>query len=244
MGERDGIARTLAVALGVALVCSFMVSAAVYWLRPMQLAYAEIGRNRAILEAAGLIGRDETVADREVAARFVTLEPLLFDTQTATFTTAVDARTYDYRAAADDTDTSSAVPDARNTAGVARIARYLPLYRSSDPERVVLPIQGRGMWSTIYGYLALEGDLATVAGVGFYEHGETPGIGDRIEDPAWREGWRGRRAIGADGTVVLDIDGITGATVTASAVERLARFWLGPDGYGPALARLAEAAPR
>jgi Na+-transporting NADH:ubiquinone oxidoreductase subunit C len=105
------------------------------------------------------------------------------------------------------------------------------------------------MWSTIHGFIALGPDLATVAGVRFHEHGETPGIGDRIEDRAWLASWAGKRAYGDAGEVVLRIggtradpaahvDAITGATVTVGAVDRLVSFWLGPAGYGPFLAAL------
>jgi Na+-transporting NADH:ubiquinone oxidoreductase subunit C len=241
-------------AAGVALFCSFMVSTAVYWLRPMQLAYADIERNRAILVAGNLAPHDAELNDRDVVARFVALETRIFDRQTGLFTTAIDAVSYDYRAAATDPAMSTAVAAELDIAGIGTQARYLPVYSILDDEtrRVIVPIYGRGMWSTIYGYVSVAAEGLTIAGIAFYEHGETPGIGDRIQNPDWLAQWRGKRIYANDATVQLffaaedssgppefRIDAITGATATVSAVERILRFWLGPQAYGPALQLIA-----
>ena len=58
---------------------------------------------------------------------------------------------------------------------------YLPAYKSSNPEAFIIPISGKGLWSTLFGYLALEMDLNTVIGITFYKHGETPGLGGEVE---------------------------------------------------------------
>jgi Na+-transporting NADH:ubiquinone oxidoreductase subunit C len=142
--------------------------------------------------------------------------------------------------------------DYRTVAETQGKPRYMPVYlleQQGQLDRIVLPIYGRGMWSTIYGVITLAGDLTTVIGVAFYDHGETPGIGDRIENPAWLEQWRGKRLYTDAGELRFDIrsgsdadayrvDGITGATVTVSAVAAMIRDWFGPDGYGPFLAAL------
>ena len=60
----------------------------------------------------------------------------------------------------------------------------LPLYYAEEDGEImayIIPISGKGLWSTIYGYLALEQDLNTVKGITFYQHGETPGLGAEIE---------------------------------------------------------------
>jgi len=255
MLERETPLRTLSVAGGVALFCSLLVATAVQLLKPLQLAHAQVERNRSMLVAAGLTRGAES-SDLEVATAFLDLQPRLFDTVNGRFTSDIDLLSYDYRAAGDDPNTSRALPPERDPAGIGRLARYLPLYISLEPETapvVIVPIYGRGMWSTIYGHVALTGDFDSIAGVSFYEHGETPGIGDRIENPSWQAQWRGKRALDADRSVRLRIaaperdieaefriDAITGATVTVAAIERCLRFWLGPDGYGEALRQLAE----
>jgi Na+-transporting NADH:ubiquinone oxidoreductase subunit C len=108
------------------------------------------------------------------------------------------------------------------------------------------------MWSTIYGYVALEADLNTIAGVTFHRHGETPGIGDRIQSPVWRGSWVGKRIFDDSGVAqiavaqnagsagVHRIDLIVGASVTSESVGRFVNEWFGADGYGPWLVRLGQ----
>jgi Na+-transporting NADH:ubiquinone oxidoreductase subunit C len=119
-----------------------------------------------------------------------------------------------------------------------------------------LPVYGTGYISTLRGYLALDADLNTIRGLSFYEHAETPGLGSEIENPRWRELWVGKRARDAAGALRLGVargavdpdspdadflvDGISGATRTGVGVTNLLRFWLGPDGFGPFLERLAR----
>ena len=59
-----------------------------------------------------------------------------------------------------------------------------PVYLYKEGDQVLayaIPIVGQGLWSTLYGYLALESDGTTVRGITFYKHGETPGLGGEIE---------------------------------------------------------------
>jgi Na+-transporting NADH:ubiquinone oxidoreductase subunit C len=249
MAERESTLRTFVVAGGVALFCSLLVTAAVHWLRPYQLAYRSVERDRAILLAAGLSSPGETLSDRETVGRYLQLEARLVDLDAGRYSDDLDAAGYDYRAAADDPLRSAPLPRERDITGLVRRPRYMPVYelrRDGALDRLVLPIYGRGMWSTIHGFLALGPDLATVTGVNFYEHGETPGIGDRIQNPEWEASWVGKRAYDATGHEVLRIgagegapaqrvDSISGATMTVNGVDRIVRFWLGPDGYGPFL---------
>ncbi len=258
MSNRDSVARTLGVAAGVAIFCSLLVSSVVLWLRPIQLAYQSIERNRAVLEASGLIEPGLDIAEREIVDRFLILETRIVDLDSDAFSDAVSPITYDFRAAINDPDQTEPVQSELDTASLGRRPFYLPVYLMLDGqriERIVLPVYGQGMWSTIHGFISLQADLATIQGVSFYEHGETPGIGDRILDPVWLAQWRGQPAyddsgqlafrIGADGAspaANAGIDGITGATVTVSAIEDLVRYWLGDDGYGPFLADLRSEA--
>jgi len=117
--------------------------------------------------------------------------------------------------------------------------------------RIILPVYGQGMWSTIYGFLALENDLNSIADITFYEHGETPGIGDQILRPDWQARWRGRKlfdeqnqlrfrivrgGINAESpNATYEVDGLAGATVTVNGVMNLVRYWFGPHGFAPFL---------
>jgi Na+-transporting NADH:ubiquinone oxidoreductase subunit C len=249
VGERESVPKTLAVAAAVALFCSLFVSAAVYSLRPIQLAHRSLDRSRAILVAAGLLGVDEAASERDIVDRYLDLEARIVDLDLGSFTDAdrVSAAAYDYRSAGDPGGTAQHADAAEGAAPIRR-PRYMPVYllrRGRAVERIVLPVYGPGMWSTIHGYVSLGSDLTTIAGVRFHEHGETPGIGDRIQNPAWAGQWGGKRMYAEDGGLALrigseggDVDAITGASVTVAAVDGLVRYWFGEDGYGPFLANL------
>ena len=115
----------------------------------------------------------------------------------------------------------------------------------------IFPVYGQGYQSTISAYVALSGDLETVAGFTITEQGETPGLGAKIADPGWQALWPGTRLTDADGTLRVavrqggaqeefEVDGITGATRTGSGVSGMMQFWFGPDGYGPVLDALRK----
>jgi Na+-transporting NADH:ubiquinone oxidoreductase subunit C len=122
-------------------------------------------------------------------------------------------------------------------------------------DMLVLPIEGKGLWSTMYGFLALDKDLKTVRGLTFYQHGETPGLGGEIDNPRWKALWPDRVAYDEAGEPVIEvirgragtpdedphrIDGLSGATITARGVMHTVNFWLGDDGFGPYLETLRQ----
>jgi Na+-transporting NADH:ubiquinone oxidoreductase subunit C len=131
-----------------------------------------------------------------------------------------------------------------------------PVYLVMDDgevEQVILPVEGAGLWATMYGFLAVENDGQTARGLRFYAHGETPGLGDQVDKPAWREQWQGKKLFGPDGkpqiTIVkgyapddseFEIDGLAGATLTARGVTSLVQYWIGENGYGPYLQQLDD----
>lgn len=106
-----------------------------------------------------------------------------------------------------------------------------------------IPIIGKGLWSTLYGYLALETDLVTVKGVTFYKHGETPGLGAEIEKSWFLNNYKGKKILDAKGalcpiktvkgavlktspTAMHEVDGISGATLTCNGVNDLIKAGL------------------
>jgi len=119
---------------------------------------------------------------------------------------------------------------------------------------VILPIRGYGLWSTLHGFIALESDLNTVVGLGFYQHAETPGLGGEVDNPKWKGLWPGKKLYNEAGEPVIHIvkggvdpsspnaehqvDALAGATLTSNGVDRLLQFWLGEQGFGPYLAKL------
>lgn len=119
---------------------------------------------------------------------------------------------------------------------------YATIYQAVDDKGATLawciPISGYGLWSTLYGFLALKDDLRTVQGITFYKHGETPGLGGEVDNIAWQESWEGKKTLDDAGHLVsvsvkkgvVDpavpnerehmVDGLSGATITSNGVTR------------------------
>jgi Na+-transporting NADH:ubiquinone oxidoreductase subunit C len=114
-------------------------------------------------------------------------------------------------------------------------------------------VRGYGLWSTLHGFMALKGDLNTVVGMGFYQHGETPGLGGEVDNPKWKGQWPGKTLFmtpmaswlsRGQGCLIRAIPSpsgrcdLAGATLTSVGVDNLLKFWLGQSGFGPFIANL------
>ena len=86
--------------------------------------------------------------------------------------------------------------------------------------RVILPIHGQGMWSTLYGYLALEADLNTIAAMSFYEQTETAGLGDQIQRSDWQAQWQGRQLFDGQGDVRFRVAAVAVSARSAREQKR------------------------
>ncbi|MCL4112502.1 UNVERIFIED_CONTAM: hypothetical protein GTU68_039412 [Idotea baltica] len=215
------------------LVCSILVSAAAVVLKPMQEANKAFDKKRNILEIAGLMEEGKSVDElyKQIEARVI-------DTATGEYVDSVDAQTYDQNKEDD-------------IAGIKRRAKYTSVYLVKDEndkvKSVILPVHGYGLWSTLYGFLALESDAKTVVGLGFYEHAETPGLGGEVDNPNWRQKWVGKQVYNDAGDVIINVikgavnestpnaeskvDGLSGATLTSRGVDNMLHYWLGEQGY-------------
>jgi Na+-transporting NADH:ubiquinone oxidoreductase subunit C len=238
-------AKVLQIALAIALVCALLVSFIAVSLRPYYLENLEaerMARLASILEALHDVTGDKNPDDIE--ARVVTLK-------NGTYSDTLNPETYDARQAANDPNQSIAIPAENDLAGIKRRAKHAVVYllRKADEnvDVVILPVRGVGYQSALYGYLALSGEANEILALKFYEHGETPGLGSQIQNPAWEALWPGKRAFDEAGKVNVRVggsaggnrvDAISGATRTSTGVDRLIRFWLGESGFGPYLDRV------
>lgn len=260
--DRDSPLRALLVVLVTAVVCSSIVSASVVLLRPVQLNNKLLERSQNIMRLTGQLPEQES--DGEVVLElFKSLDARVVDIDEAVLDTEFDPYTFDQRKAVGDPLLSVAIPPREDLASLGRRSRFKTVYlvwEDGALDRVILPIRGAGMWSMLYGYLALESDFNTIAGATFYEQNETPGLGDQITEDYWQEQWTGKQLYDqtgellfhvAEGPVTPDsaaadfqVDALTGATVTANAVTALVQYWLGPNGYGPLLERMRTEPPQ
>ena len=242
----DSISKTFGVALALCVICAVVVSSAAVILRPTQEVNKLLDLKTNILASAGLL--QEGVS---IETQFAQISTRVVDLQTGEFTEAVDAATYDQRKASKDPSLSMALDPKQDPAKIKRRANYATVYMVEGEqgiEKIILPIKGYGLWSTLYGFLALEADFETVAGIGFYEHTETPGLGGEVDNPRWKASWVGKQAYnqGELAITVLkgkadmsragsesQIDGLAGATLTTRGVDNLVRYWLGDEGFRP-----------
>lgn len=256
MAVKESNIRPFYTALILAFVCSFLVAAASVGLRPLQIKNSRLDQQKNILRAAGLYKKGMAV-DKLFASA---VEPRIIEIATGRFVPNRDINptTFNQRAAAIDPKLSRALPRSIDQAGLQRLEKYSLIYlikKNGRLSRIVFPIRGKGLWSTMYGYLALGADLNTVIGITFYENGETPGLGAEIENPVWQAGWRGKKiykagrvdfkvvkgGVRVKGDAALhEVDGITGATLTSKGVNNLLHFWFGKYGFKPFIDRLRQ----
>lgn len=250
------------IVVAVAFVCSMLVSVSAVGLRPIQERNALIERSRHIVVLSGLTEPGQSLSGEEVLAAIEQMDVRVLDIDTGEFDDSIDPAEFDPRAAALDPELGVAIPPEQDLARLGRRSRYEIVYlvwEGDELERLILPIVGQGMWSTLYGFIALENDLNTIAAATFYEQAETAGLGDQITDPNWLATWQGKTLFGSDGrfrfrvaagpvppgsaAAAYEVDGISGATVTGNAVTRLVEYWFGPHGYAPFLDNLRNETP-
>ena len=177
--------------------------------------------------------------------------PRVVDMTTGAYVEGVDPQVFDQKKAAKDPDQSRPAPT--NASKVQRIPNYGLVYEVKKAGKVsalILPIEGYGLWGTLYGYLSLAPDAETIQGIVFYDHKETPGLGGEVENPRWVALWPGRKAFDENGKVAIrvkkgaagpvesdpyQVDGLSGATITSRGVTNMLSLWLGDDGFGPFL---------
>ena len=253
--RRDTIGATFLVAAVLCIVCSVLVSAAAVGLRPIQAANKELYQKQNILIAAGMEDPEKTVDQL-----FENIESILVDLETGEPVSegVVDPETYDPVKAAKNPELSIEIPADKDIAGIKRREKYARVYlvkENGKTTKIILPVYGKGLWSTLYGFLALDADLNTVVGLTFYSHGETPGLGGEVDNPNWKAKWPGKLLRGDSGDVAIEVvkgqvvsgnpkephqvDGLTGATITSRGVSNLVRYWVSEDAFGPFLEKIA-----
>jgi Na+-transporting NADH:ubiquinone oxidoreductase subunit C len=250
----DSVGKILFVTITLSLVCSVLVSSAAVMLKPLQDRNAELARKSRILEVAGLLE-----PGRSIEELFEQVEARLVDLDTGEFSDRFAPDEFDQQIAARNPELSHALAPGEDIANIRRRAHYAQVYlvrQAGELDKIILPVHGYGLWSTMYGFLALSGDTQEVRGLVFYQHAETPGLGGEIDNPRWRERWIGKQVFGPEGDVALRVvrggvdpaspmanwavDGLSGATLTAEGVNNMVQFWLGRRGFGPFLARLQQ----
>ena len=252
--SRDSTAKILTVAFLLCVICSILVSAAAVGLSERQERNKAAEKKKNILMAAGLYDEDMSLDEQ-----FSTIQTRIVDLQSGEFSSDYDVASFDSRVAAREPETRFVIPEGQDLAGIKAHSRYQDVYLVMDGDtlqQVILPVYGKGLWSTMYGFISLDADMTTVNGFAFYEHGETPGLGGEIDNPNWKKLWPGKRIYDDQGktrievvkgaveqdsaNAIYQVDGLSGATLTARGVGNLLQYWMGQNGYLPLLARLKQ----
>jgi Na+-transporting NADH:ubiquinone oxidoreductase subunit C len=199
--------RSIRFAIIVAVVCSFLLTAAAAGLKPLQERNMRVDRQRNILKAVGLISAEERPTAEAIADLYRARIRCLW------------------------TD-----PTGRILAEDQRSVNDLPICLHVEENAVkdyVVPINTSGLWGQIQGYLAVANDGATITGFTVFKHSETPGLGGEIEQDWFQRNFVGKKIVNAQGEfssigiakgkvgagVPPDkaanyVDGISGATLT------------------------------
>lgn len=254
-GGQPSVGYILGFATIVCIVCGVLVSSSAVSLKDLQEANAELEKMTNVLLAAGLAEPNERLDAEAVEERFAVVEALVIRLDTGDVVEDADPGSFDQQRSKTDPSRSEAAPT--NRAGIKRLPNEALVYRVLDKkgevDLYVFPIEGLGLWSTLYGFVALGADLDTIRGLTYYQHGETPGLGGEVDNADWKALWRGRRAFDESGAPAIEVikgragsadedpyrvDGLSGATITSRGVTEMLRFWLGDNGFGPFLDRL------
>lgn len=247
---KDSPVGTLVIIVAFCLVCSVLVSSAVVALGPFKAAAEANDRQVSILRVSGYDPGDavaQTYADH--------IEAHLLDVEKGVFVEEMQdqADGYNFASLSRKPETSTAIPAEKDVAGLRVRATYMPIYFVKDDAgvvtRIILPFYGKALWSTAYGYVAVDTDGNTIRAVTFYSHGETAGLGGEIDNPRWQALWVDKKIENADGAYSFvikknadhegvgkdfEVDSLSGATLTSRGVDNAVRYWLG-DAYKPFL---------
>ena len=246
----DGIVKTVIVATALCFVCSMVVSFAAVNLKSIQEVNKAIDKQKNILQVAGVYhdGID-------VNKTFSSFQPLVVDLNSGKFTDKFDPSIFDDKKAAQDPLLSISLEN--DPASIGRRTNYATIYllKKDDGslDKVILPIHGYGLWSTLYGFIALEDNLNDIFGLQFYQHAETPGLGAEVDNPKWKSQWKGKKLNNENGELMIQvaktqkykdhhIDALAGATLTSNGVDNLVKFWMGKDGFQKFLNNLKNGA--
>ena len=245
-------------ALGVCLVCSLGVSSAAIFLKDRQTENATVARQEKVLDVAGLIRPGQKLGNDAIQGLFnERLVPKLINLKTGEPVAEVDGvGPVDYEPMQAAQAAGLTAPE--NAAKVRFLPEFGKIYYLVDDKRevkkIILPIEGYGLWGFLYGYLAMEADGVTISGITYYQHGETPGLGGEVDNPVWKGSWKGKKAFDPGSSEVAiavvknasgehQVDALSGATITSRGVTNMMDFWLGEHAFGPFLARVRDQGP-
>lgn len=194
-----------------------LLSLAATLLQPRQLKNLEIEKKKSMLESIGIASTKkttETLYDKYISKGFVL-------NSKGEIVTGVDA--------------FNVVLNIEQKKPLDQ--QYLPVF-NAQPDNgemvIILPVEGKGLWGPIYGYVSLKSDMNTIFGVTFDHKGETPGLGAEINTTEFESMFPGKKLFEADKFVSIavikggakpddlhSVDAISGGTITSKGLQKM-----------------------
>lgn len=252
----NSVKNTLRVAILLCLGCSVLVSVFAVGLKSTQDEKKKAFQQENVLKAAG-VWSDGMDPKAEFDSR---VKQMVLNLETGQIEADADVEKIDPKKDSKKPDLSDEVAD--DIANIKRREKRTVIYQIEEDGRktIVLPVRGYGLWSTLWGFIALDmtdaksgPDQITVKGLAYYDQKETPGLGGEVDNPLWKAKWVGKKAFANDWSVkvkvakgaegIYQVDALSGATITSRGVSNMLAYWLGDNGFGPFLKANSGAAP-
>ena len=256
--HKDSPLRTIIVAFLLCLICSILVTSSAIVFKSRQEKNRQLDIKKNLLIASGLLTSSKPT-EKEILETYKSVTAEIINLDTGEIAKDILPEDFDQKKFSRDKKHNKVIEPSEDYAGIKRRSKYSTVYKIMKDgvlSMIILPVNGKGLWSTLYGFIAISKDTRIIKGIGFYEHAETPGLGGEIENPSWKKQWEGKTLLDEDyqpifkvakGRVDLkhpdyrsQVDGLSGATITSNGVSGLIRYWLGKDGFGPFLAKLRQ----
>lgn len=264
--NKDSISNTFMVAGGLCLVCAALVSVAAVGLKPIKAANILYDKQLNIVKVCGFKDADIEAAggaDKLFKERFETFiinldtgaealseaEAAIKEVGKEFRPTLVEGYDQMWCSKSKKPEVADPVEKKEDVCGIKYREKFSHVFvlkgESGEIEKYVFPVRSYGLWSMMQGYMAVEPDLQTVAGLTFYDQKETPGLGGEVTNPTWKASWEGKQIFNDEGNIALrvakalpendpyGVDALSGATITSNGVTNLVKYWMGEKGFGP-----------
>ena len=252
---KESVSRTLLVAFTICLVCSLVVSYTAVGLRDLQNENKLNDERKKILQSANMFNPSLSIESQfeQLEMKYVdfssgkvldTYKDFAIETYNQISTTRNPLLSTKILASED-------IAIIKNRENVGKF--YISRDKNGELDKIILPIRGYGLWGTLFGYISIENDFNTVAGLEFYSHKETPGLGAEVDNPKWKALWPGKKIYKDDvvrlsvlkgqvpsdaNDIMYKVDGLSGATLTSRGVTNMITYWFGDSGYSKLLSEL------
>jgi Na+-transporting NADH:ubiquinone oxidoreductase subunit C len=255
----DTVKKILIVSFSLSIFCSVLVSGSAIFLKERQDLNKKLDVKRNLLISSGAIKAD-VKSEEVILNAYKSVTELAVDLSSGEVIRDYDVENLDAKKLAKVPGKNIILSSSADIAKIKSISKvskvYLVKNDRNEVEKIVLPVYGKGLWSTMYGFLALSPDTKTVKGLGFYEHGETPGLGGEIDNPNWKKQWANKVVLSEKYVPQIavvkgqvdhskqsnnnKVDGLSGATITSNGVQALVNFWVSENGFGPFLSKYRQ----